>query len=242
MSNPHLDPQDVATIRADDELLDLLGAGGTPESGDEVSAMLAAWRADIVTDAPPTVRRAAPAIGGVAMSGATARSRGPLQSISRRGRVLLGTAAAAVLIAGTVTVLANDARPGSPLWPITRVLYADWASAAVAEQDAAWNIEEARQAITEARYADAHRLLDEATALVDKVADPSVAQRLREEIAALRGLIPGAPAPPTSAPPGGTAAPTTAPGILPTGILPTGLLPPLPTGLLPTSLLPPILP
>ena len=88
MSDQNLDPTDLAMIAADDELLDLLGSGlrsidlrsgglrsgglrssglrsgaAFPESafpeGDEVTGLLAAWRADL-SDGLPTVRAAAP--------------------------------------------------------------------------------------------------------------------------------------------------------------------------------------
>jgi hypothetical protein len=238
MSHHVDDPQDLAMIAADDELLDLLAAGGEPRDGDEVVAMLGAWRADVATDLP-TVRRASPAIGAV-LPDAARISRGRSRPTSGSRRMLVAAAAIVVALAGTLSVMASDARPGSPLWPITRLLYAERASSAAAEQEAMQNIEAAQQAIDNSQYSDAQRLLDQASALVDKVRDPTVAQRLREQIAELRGLIPGLlpGATPTQ---GSTAAPTTARttapdgGIVPTSILPTGL-PSLPLPSLPLPL------
>ena len=251
-------PRDLAMIAADDELLDLIAAGGTPDDDDQVSAMLAAWRADLATDLP-TVRRAAPLFGPPL----------PARRASRTTRIMLAAAAGVVALAGVATVLAGDARPGSPLWPITRLIYTDRATSVVAEQDAQRAIDAARQAIAAAQYADAQKLLEQATARTGEVRDPTVAQRLLDEIAALQGLLPGGLLPGSSQAPGGGgtggtdpgsgggagggtgggSAPTTAPGgilpsILPTGILPTSILPTgiVPTGIVPTGILPPGLP
>ena len=263
-------PRDLAMIAADDELLDLIAAGGTPDDDDQVGAMLAAWRADLGTDLP-TVRRAAPVFAGAARK----RRVGvgpprPARRASRTTRIMLAAAAGVIALAGVATVLAGDARPGSPLWPITRLIYTDRATSVVAEQDAQRAIDAARQAIAAAQYADAQKLLEQATARTGEVRDPTVAQRLLEEIAALQGLLPGGLLPGSSQAPGGGgtggtdpgpgggagggagggSAPTTAPGgllpttILPTGILPTGILPTgvVPTGIVPTGILPPGLP
>lgn len=249
----HLDPDalpghgdgDLAMIAADDRLLDLLAAGGEPADGDDVSSLLAAWRADVATGLP-TVRRSAPA----AAPAGTPRSADRRHPISRTARSLLGAAAAVVLLA-LPAVLARDARPGSPLWPITRVLYAERADSAMAEADARQYLAEAREAIDSGRYSDAEKLLNDALARAEAVRDPSIADDLRAQITALRqtvdGLLTGA-IPSASASSGGaTAAPTTAPGggplptsILPTGILPSEILPTclLPGGILPSGLLP----
>jgi hypothetical protein len=146
--------------------------------------------------------------------------------------------------------MARDARPGSPLWPITRVLYSEQADSAMAEADARQDIDNARQAIDSGRYSDALKLLADASARADAVRDPGIADDLRAQIAALSqlvdGLLTGA-TPSASGTPGSSAAPTTAPGggpvptdILPTGVLPTSILPTclLPSGILPTPIAP----
>jgi hypothetical protein len=226
---------DLAMIVADDQLLDLLADGGEPADGDDVSAMLAAWRADVATDAP-TVRRAAPA-AAPALAARSPRRRRP---ISGTARSLLGAAAAVVLLAVPV-VMARDARPGSLLWPLTRVLYAHQADSAMAEADARQDIDNARHAIDSGHYSDAKKLLDDASARTDAVRDPGIAADLRAQIAALRRIVDGqaigANPSPSGGNGGGTPAPTTAPGggPLPSGVLPTGILP---SGILPTCVLP----
>lgn len=201
MNEKHLgeEPTDIAMIVADDELLELLGRGGVPDDGDEVATMLAAWRADLAAD-PPVVRSAVPPS---ALADAAVRRR----RASRR--VLLAAAAATLALAGTATVAAGDAQPGSPLWPLTRVLYADRAGSVLAERDAQRAIGQAREAIAQARYTDAEKLLDEATTRATEVRNPDVVRRLLDEVAAVRGLLPGvlpAPSRSTTAGPGGTGA------------------------------------
>ena len=203
MNEQHVDPTDIAMIAADDQFFDL------PDDGDEVATMLAAWRADLEDDLPTVRSVAVPAA-------LTERVVQP-----RRGsrRALLAVAAAVLALAGAATVVAADARPGSPLWPLTRVFYADRASSAVAEQDAQRAIEQARAAIAEGRYSDAEKLLDEATTRTSEVHDAGVLQRLLEQVAALRGLLPGAvPSSSTSAgQAGGAGSGETGAGPSPTG-------------------------
>jgi hypothetical protein len=217
--------QDLTMIAADDQLLDLLGAGQAPDDGDRVSAMLAAWREDLDTE-PPTLRRAAPPI---ALPRKASRPRG----LSRAKRLVLAAAAAVAVLAGAASVLARDAGPDSPLWPLTRLLYEQRASSAVAEQQAQQHIDDARQAIDNGQYSDAQALLDEASRLAEQVQDQSVADHLREEIDALRGLLAGVlpPPAPTAPAPGATPGPTTAPdggGVVPSLPLPSLPLPSLP--------------
>jgi hypothetical protein len=95
--------------------------------------------------------------------------------------------AAALLVAGTGIVIgAGQATPGSPLWPITRVMYPEQADAAAAEHTLAL----ARLAAADGRYDEARRLLKRAGTLVGRVDDPSRARRLREEMATVTGMLP----------------------------------------------------
>jgi hypothetical protein len=251
MTNENLTPDeqpfDLARLNADTMLLDALGRGEPAPDGDTVAAMLAAWRADLDERRVPLLTDSA--------------VKGTPPNAGRRFRWAVAAAVAAVLLAGGgLVVAAGHATPGSPLWPITRVMYHDRAAVAAVE-DA---ISRARQAAAEGHYDDARRLLDEAAALVGRVRDPKQAQRLRAEIESVRATlpVPGAPAPDrTGAPgatqpsqPGGSAptpGPTPAPGPNATGggdhptapgVVPSLTVPPLPlptsNGLLPLPSLP----
>jgi hypothetical protein len=161
-----------------------------------------------------------------------------------------------VALLAVPVVMARDAGPGSPLWPLTRVLYSEQAASAMAEADAQQDIDNARHAIDAGRYSDAEKLLDDATARAGAVRDPGVADELRAQIAALRqivnGHLTGGNPSASGSTSGATGAPTTAPGggplpsgILPTGVLPSGIVPTclLPSGILPSGIVPgPILP
>lgn len=246
---PAEQPMDVTTVTRDAALLDALGRGDPPPAEDEMGVLLAAWRADLAANLPdvPTTAPAAPD------TGATPRRR-----LLRAG---MSVAAALVGLAGGLTIAALNAEPDSPLWPITRVVDGDGADSHVAARDARQAIAEAREAVADSHYSDAARHLDEATALIARVRDDSLAARLRDEVAAVRGLLPGlidevvpsapakvvpTPVPGLTGPGAGTGSssgPTPAPTASPTG---GGILPlpgvSLPPSLLPSLPLPPLLP
>jgi hypothetical protein len=248
MNEPHAQqPVDITTLTRDEALLDALGRGDPPPADDEVAVMLAAWRADLAADLP-----AVPAVRPAAVSDAPTEPAVPARP-GRRRRVLVrmaGTVAAALVgIAGAVTLAASNAAPGSPLWPITKVVYEERAESRAAAHEAERTIAQAREAAAESRYSDAARLLDEATTLVGRVRDERLAQRLLAEIEALRGLLPGligsvtpsAPpgATPTATPnPGGSAPAAGTPAPDPSASGGSGLLPDLPLPSLPLPDLP----
>jgi hypothetical protein len=186
---------DVATVTADDQLLDALGRGASAPADDEVAGMLAAWRAELADDIP-TVRKPAPA-------GVVELDQVRVRRASRPRRMLIAAAAAVIALGGAVTIAAGGAGPDSPLWPITQLVYSDRAESRQAQQDAEQAISKARQAIEEGRYTDAEKQLNEAKSLIGRVRDQQVARRLLDEVAAVSGLLPqliGQPSHPAGAP------------------------------------------
>ncbi|MGS2618587.1 anti-sigma-D factor RsdA [Micromonospora sp. LZ34] len=249
---------DLATIARDDQFLDALGRGEPAPAGDDLAAMLAAWRADLDDDGEPVLRPA------VDLPPAPPAPR-PVTA----GRRVLRLAAAVVLlvaIASGLGVGSRNAGPSSPLWSLTKVLYPEQAQVRSVE-DA---IDRARAALSAGQPAEAARLIEQARDDLTAVDDPAVATRLRAELDALHrdllAALPPPPAPATAvptprAPTGdGSAAPArptpagasprpsppaadqptlprilpSLPGLLPTGGLPT-LLPSLPGLPLPTA-------
>jgi hypothetical protein len=250
---------DLGTIAADTLLLDSLGRGEPAPAGDPVAGLLAAWRADLdvdldavldvdldtdldaaaitdldtdldaaaTTDPDTDLEPAGPATGVPGGAPADRRRR------YRMARRALGTAAAVLLVGGGLIAGAGQATPGSPLWPITRVMYPERADNAAAEH----TLGLAREAATEGRADDARRLLAQAETQIARVSDAGRAQRLRAELKTVRGMLPAAapdtsaPGVPTSVPSGpavrtGPAAPTTAgPAPVPTGAAPPGVVP-----------------
>jgi len=114
----------------------------------------------------------------------------PLRRRARRmRRLMVGIAAGAVLLAG-FAVGANTAGPDSPFWPVAQAVYPEKAEIRLAEH----RIALAREALSEGRYAEARTMLDRATESVNRLRDKRTAQRLRDEIDALRRALPAEPA------------------------------------------------
>jgi hypothetical protein len=183
VSNP-----DLRTIRKDDRLLDRLGRGEPVRGarGDDVEAMLAAWRHTLPTAGPPDPRLLA------------AITRKPVPK-RRLTRTSVGIAASFVLIGGGVTSAAAFAQPDSPLWPVTRFVYGDLADSRQALATAAHVLSDARLAAEQGRYDEAAQLLATAEELAEKV-DSAAADRLRKEIAGVRDRLPAGTNIPAHAP------------------------------------------
>ncbi|MFG2103410.1 anti-sigma-D factor RsdA [Micromonospora echinaurantiaca] len=245
------DELDLATIARDDQLLDALGRGEPAPDGDDVAALLAAWRADLDSaDDEPVLRPA------VQPPPAT-----PAPRSAAFGRRVLRLAAAVVVLVTIATALgvgSRNAGPTSPLWSLTKVLYPEQAQVRTVED----TIDRARAALSAGRLAEAAQLIEQARNDLAGIDDPRLATRLRAELDALhRDLLaalspPSAPATAGPAPaptPGGGSAPPAGPGPVgspppasPSGAGAPGLpdilpLPSLPT-LLPSGGLPPLLP
>jgi len=242
---------DVTVLARDDALLDALGRGEPAPADDEVAGLLAAWRSELD---PPTERTTVRTAVPLAIPPFTAPAIERATRRWRPGRMLVAAAAALVGLAGGLTVAAGSAGPDSPLWPITRVVYPERAESRLAQAQAESAIERARTAVQESRYADADRLLREATTLTGQIQDEGVVRRLLDEIDAVRHLLPGLapdgsvpggpsggqpPAPGQTAGSGGGPTPTAAPGGgLPLPSVPVPPVPSLPVPTLPLPSLP----
>ncbi|MEV4198908.1 anti-sigma-D factor RsdA [Micromonospora globbae] len=210
---------DLATIARDDALLDALGRGEPPPAGDQVAAMLAAWRTDVDSDDEKRLIRA----------GAEAAAPLPAIGAAPVGRGALRVAAAVIALLAVATGLglgSRNAGPSSPLWSLTRVLYPEQAQVRGVENTLA----QARTAVAEGRLDEARALLAQARRDLAGVDDPAVAARLRAELDALErdlvAAVPALPRTPAGDPAPGSPAPT-APAPDPTGTAPA---PPAPSG------------
>ncbi|MEH0938954.1 anti-sigma-D factor RsdA [Micromonospora psammae] len=187
---------DLGTVAHDDLLLDALGRGGAESDGDDLTAMLAAWRDDVAAgvdelewvagtpdpdhaqvrpDAPP-----APALAPIR----------PLPLRRRALRLAAAVAAALVLVTG-LGIGSRDAGPASPLWSLTKVLHPERAEVRVVEE----TIARAREAAAAGRFEEARQLVDQARRELAGVGDPAEAARLLAELDAVLGdlTIPACP-------------------------------------------------
>jgi hypothetical protein len=163
----------------DDELLDRLGRGEPVEGGD-VERMLSTWRASMPIAGPTDDRL---------LSAVTAAVTRPRRTNRRLSRTVATATAAAVLVGGTVTVVAAQAGPDSPLWPVTELVFGGLAESRAAQAQADDTLQQARTAVDEGRVLEATRLLAQADELADKVDEPGAADRIRAAIADLRAQL-----------------------------------------------------
>jgi hypothetical protein len=172
---PSQNPE-LADIAADDRLLDsLLTPGGQPT--DTLAFMLSAARSDLHADDLDT---------GDLLLLEQQQLRG------RRRSAWRATTAAALVCAAVAGGLtgARSAEPGSPLWPVTRMVYpqrADLILAGVA-------IDDARRAAEQRRYGDARADLEHALDLLAGLGTSTEAERLREEIRQIETTLVPSPA------------------------------------------------
>ncbi|MCC8250805.1 anti-sigma-D factor RsdA [Saccharothrix luteola] len=148
---------DLAGIRADDVLLDVLGGrdGDQPESlvDDELNALLLAWRREV--DRPPMGELVDTDTAVATIAAARTQPRG-------RQRLLIPLAAAAAVLAIAFTgmsLVARDAQPGDALWGLTRVLYSEHARSVEAAVAVRTDLDTARAALRDGRYSEARDAL-----------------------------------------------------------------------------------
>jgi hypothetical protein len=141
---------DLAMVHADDALLDqLAGLAGedldasldSELAEDDLNKLLLCWRSDVESEPMTELVDTDTAVALV--QSARLRRR-------HRPRLLVPVAAAAAVLAVSFTgvgLAARDATPGSPLWGLTRVLYADHARSVEAAASARKDLADAKVAL-----------------------------------------------------------------------------------------------
>jgi hypothetical protein len=205
-------PLDADAVLRDDAFLDALGRGELlPEFGDDATArLLLAWRDDVADTAGlPDAAPAPPA-----RSIGTARV--PVTPVVdprrfRWSRRMTAAAAFVAFAAGSVgsVAAAGVAEPGSPLWPLTKVVYEDRAKSLEAREGALSLLREAQDAAERNDPERARELLDTALAEAGDVADKSDKDKIREEAEKVEEQI--ADTPPPAQKPGPSTSPTPTP-------------------------------
>ncbi|HEY3502225.1 MAG TPA: hypothetical protein VGN37_05465 [Actinocatenispora sp.] len=207
-------------IDRDDRALDALLGLGDPvdaRADDPAMRLLAAWHADLSADDPLPVRAAAPDTTRVrrrAPAAAESDRTRPGRRTSRRrrgGRLALATGVAVLATTGFagVAMAAGGASPGSPLFPVTKVIYPDRAAVREHQAAAAHDLASARQAAKEGRDDDARRYLDDADRHSREMPS-SAADAVRRDTAKVRRGLGNTPSPQVAEDGGGVAPPSTA--------------------------------
>lgn len=148
--DPHLD---LVAVQADDALIDALCEGRTVSArgtygygfgpDDHVSAMLAAWKAEVDAEPIPEL---------IDLDTAVAAIRAGRGSSSRRVRHLAPVAAvvaAAVVAVGSVSVGSAAAEPDTFFWPVSKVLFSQRAASIEAADRVEVHIARAKVALTQ---------------------------------------------------------------------------------------------
>ncbi|MET7966289.1 hypothetical protein [Micromonospora sp. NPDC005305] len=185
---------DLTTIAHDDLLLDMLGGGGAWVADvDDLTAMLAAWRADLTGDEENADATGAHGLYGrtdvrypVDRVGADTTSErclasAPPRPFTRRALRLAAAVAAAVVLVTALGVGSRNAEPNSPLWPLTKVMHPERADV----RDTERNIARARAAVEARRFEEARHLIDQAQQHLTRITDAAETARLRADIDAV---------------------------------------------------------
>ncbi len=161
---------------------------------DELVAMLAAWVAEVRPEAIAAASGGAEArTGTIGAAGADTttsdagasdagtvepepgatitplRRPGRHRAVNTYGRRLAVAAALVVLATSGMAVGASDAEPGSVLWPVSKVFYAERARSVEAAIEVSTHLEQARVALREGRPDEAARQIDAAAAQLPNV-------------------------------------------------------------------------
>ncbi|PRW64688.1 anti-sigma-D factor RsdA [Actinopolyspora mortivallis] len=191
------EPVDLAEVRADDELLDLLGSteaerGDTADAEADLEALLLAWRREVDSAPVGELVDTDRAVAAVEEGRPRRRAR------RRRHLVPVATAAAVLMITFTgVGVAARDAGPGDALWGVTQVLYSDRAASAAAASRAENQLELASRAWQRGEQEEAETALHRAAQQLRTV-EPGQRSDLRQAHASLSAKFQHPPESPDS--------------------------------------------
>ena len=158
------EPVDLLAVQADDELINALSFGMTVassggsdlDSDDRISAVLAAWRAEVEADPMPELVDVDKAVATVMAA------RRPVGRIRRLAPV--AAAAAFLVIAAGGLVGSYSAEPQDVLWPVAKVFYSERTDSVEAAARVEQRIARAKQAIAAGQPAVAEQELKAAAA------------------------------------------------------------------------------
>lgn len=156
-------PVDLAAVQADDALLTTLLGAGQEHSGTELARVLVAWRRDV--EAEPFGELVDPDDAVAAIGRYPRRRRRPMLG------AVAATAAVVVIVFSGVGLVAKSAQPGDQLWPVTEVLYGDYARSVEAAIAVRAELAAAQGALRAGDPAGARRALDAADRQLPRVGE-----------------------------------------------------------------------
>ena len=190
VDGPAVRVDDPAAMRADDMMLDELAARRALDlfpaedsyrrtaREDAVASLLASWREDLRPDDLPAV----PSLG---------RADWALRRGQRRGfRPMVAAAAAiAMLLVGSALVGSRMARPGDPLWGLTRVLWTDRVDSADAEHAAQDGLTSAQDELNKGHLSGASIALTFVSATLPRVQSRDDLDQIRRTYESLASQV-----------------------------------------------------
>jgi hypothetical protein len=213
------EPEDLAQIRADDDLLNALAAqqngafslggheadehtvnghgarlAGVDFDDEQLNALLLAWRQDVDSVPVPEMVDTKTAVATVTAARSARR---------RRPRLLVPVAAAAAILAigfAGVGMAARDAEPGDPLWGLSKVLYADHARSVEAARSVRADLNDAQSALQQGKTDVAKDALAAAGSALSSVAREDGKDDLTAKHESLLEQLTSTPGPPPPTP------------------------------------------
>ncbi|WP_280233963.1 anti-sigma-D factor RsdA [Nocardia cyriacigeorgica] len=196
-------PVDIAAVRRDDALIDAIASDGPVQTDSteefQLAALLADWRAEIVTPPIPeapdldTVVAAVNQEIGARQARVGARTTNRLRLV----RPIAGAAAGLALVFGGMTAFSYNAEPGDPLWRFKEVVFSEQAQSTVVQR-ADDDLAAAQELIDQGNPERARARLEQASTNATKVDDPAkradLMDRWQRLLNDLRGLSPEAAA------------------------------------------------
>lgn len=201
VSTSDMTPVDLAAVQADEALLNSLGRPDVVHTGAdaELARVLVAWRREVDTEALDPL---------VDIETAAATISAARRPVSRRHSVLGAVAvAAAVLVVAFagVGLGAKSAQPGDIFFPLTKVLYSEYARSVEAAMVVETELDQAETAIEEGDTSQAIQSLEVVQDKLAVIADEQGHDKFATEHRKLQDMlnetpIPTEPVPPPSPP------------------------------------------
>lgn len=167
-------PVDLAAVQADDALLDMLGGVERDLTDAALARVLVAWRRDVDAEPIGELVDTDTAVAAISATRTPPAARRPVLA------VVSAVVASLVIAFSGLGLVAKSAQPGDRLWPVTQVLYGDYARSVEAARAAEADLRAADAALQRGDLEQARRHHDRARQLLPSIAP----EQGRDQIAA----------------------------------------------------------